>query len=93
MPTRIYHAYAGPSTWSAWTQIASQFGVTAYDITANAVGSTIIKCRVRYFDRTNTQVISEFLDNITILTAPTGAVEVSFMGVPTGTAVDGTINP
>lgn len=89
----IYHAYAGPSTWSSWTTISSQFGVTSYIITAEAVGDTVIKCRVRYFDRNNNQVIEEWLDNITIKTAATGSIDVSFMGIPLGTAIDGTIEP
>lgn len=91
--TRLYSAYAGPSIWGSWEEIARHLGKCTFNITAEAVGSTIIRGRVRYY-RDSEKVIEEFRDSITIHTGnAVDIVEVSFMGIPMGTAVNGTIDP
>ena len=91
---RIYHAYAGPSTWGSWVIVGSHLGVASFTITADAVGSTLIKCRVRYYKTAHTQVVEEWLDNTTVDCGDCVAnVEVSFEGLPLGSAVDGTVTP
>ena len=91
---RLYNAYAGPAIWGQWVNIASHAGVANFSITADAVGSTLIRCRVRYYKTATQQVVEEWLDKTHIDCGDCYAnVEVSFMGLPTGTAVDGTVNP
>ena len=51
-------------------------------------------CRVRYFKTATKQVVEEWLDEIVVDCGNCVAnVEVSFKGIPTGTAVNGTVNP
>jgi hypothetical protein len=91
---RIYSAYAGPSAWGPWITIGSHIGVADFKITANPVGATLLKCRVRYYQTSITQVIEEWIDSVFITCGNcVASVEVSFMGIPTGSAVDGTVNP
>lgn len=91
---RQYSAYAGPSVWGDWVDVADTIGSVSYTITASAIGSTEIRSRVRYFKTETSQVVEEFADSTMITTGNAVAkVEVSFMGIPTGTAVDGTIDP
>jgi hypothetical protein len=92
--SRQFAAYAGPSTWGAWVNIADHLGVVKYRITGQAVGDTVLRSRVRYFKGPNNQVIEEWADSVSITTGDVVAsVEVSFMGIPTGSAVNGTISP
>ncbi len=91
---RQFVAYAGPNTWGPWVPIADHIGSVTYTITGGAVGNTLIRSRVRYYKDIDTQVTEEWSDSVTITTANVVAsVEVSFMGVPLGSAVDGTIQP
>jgi hypothetical protein len=92
--SRDFHAYAGPSIWGDWVSVADHLGVVTYNITAEAVGNTVLRSRVRYFSAPDHQVVDEFGDSVTITTGNVVAsVEVSFKGVPLGSAVDGTIEP
>jgi hypothetical protein len=92
--SHVFNAYAPPMIWGAWAIIASHTASIGYDISASAVGDTRIRCRVRYFKEIRNQVIEEFVDLTSIRTANVIAnIEVSFMGVPLGSAVDGTISP
>lgn len=89
-----FNAYAGPSTWGPWTQIAAHGGPVTYTITAKPVGSTVIVGRVKYFGRDGKQHIETFRGSTTITTGNSWAtVRVSFKGIPTGSAVEGTISP
>jgi hypothetical protein len=91
---RLFAAYAGPSTWGEWVEIASHLGDVSYTITASPVGNTVLRCRVRYYKEVNNQVTEEWRSDVKIKTANVVAnVEVSFMGVPFGSAVEGTITP
>lgn len=90
----LFNAYAAPSTWGPWVTVGSHLGEASFTINANAVGDTLLKCRVRYYKTSVSQVIEEWLDNVTVNCGDCVAnVEVSFMGIPTGSAVDGTVNP
>ena len=91
---RQYAAFAGPSIWGNWQEVADPLGVVTYNIAAQPVGDTVLRCRVRYFKTENQQTTEEWRDQTTITTGNAVAkVEVSFMGIPTGSAVDGTIDP
>lgn len=89
-----FSAYALPNIWGPWVNIASHTASVSFKISADPVGSTVLRCRVRYFKGKGggSQIIEEFIDNVTITTSNSVAIiEVSFMGIPTGSAVDGTI--
>ena len=91
---RLYHAYAGPSTWGPWVTIGSHLGIASFKITAEVVGDTLLKCRVRYYNTATSQVTEEWLDEVTVSCGNCVAnVEVCFKGIPTGSAVNGTVNP
>ena len=91
---RLFSAYAGPSTWGPWVTVAEHLGVVTYAITASAVSDTILRNRVRYYRAANDQVIKEWDSSVSITTGNVVAgVEVCFMGLPTGSPVDGTIQP
>jgi hypothetical protein len=91
---RQYSAYAGPSTWGPWVKVAEHTAPITFDVTATPVGNTVLRCRVRYFRTDTQQATEEWRDNVRIHTGNCVAVvEVSFMGVPTGSAVDGTVDP
>ncbi|MBV8453282.1 MAG: hypothetical protein JOZ29_13565 [Deltaproteobacteria bacterium] len=91
---RTFAAYAGPSTWGPWLDVAHPVGSVAYAITAEPVGDTTLRCRVRYYKDENNQVVEEWRESVNIVTGNAVAtVDVSFMGLLTGTAVNGTINP
>ena len=93
LASRAFASYAGPSVWSDWSNIASYLGVVTYHITAEPVGATALFCRVRYYRDTG-QVIEEFREETTITTGNVVAnLEVSFKGIPTGSAVNGTVEP
>ena len=46
---RLYNAYAGPFLWGPWVIVGSHLGVADFKITAEAVGETMLKCRVKYY--------------------------------------------
>lgn len=74
--------------------MADHLGEVTYRIDAVPVGDTVLRCRVRYYKAVRNQVTEEWRDDVTIRTANVVAsVEVSFMGLPTGSAVEGTVNP
>jgi hypothetical protein len=90
---RQFAAYAGPHIWGPWVDVASHLGRATFTITASAVGETVLRSRVRYFPDDGERV-AEFGDSTTVTTGNTVAnVSVSFMGVPIGSAVAGTITP
>jgi hypothetical protein len=91
---RQFKSYAPPSFWGKWEIIGSHLGEVSFKITAEAVGSTLLRCKVRYYKTSTQQVVEEWLDSKKIECGNCVAnVEVCFMGNPLGTAVDGTINP
>jgi hypothetical protein len=92
-----FNAYAPPGVYGAWYKIKSHMGVSIFTITAKPIGKTMLKGRVRYWKHSkgkDRQVVEEFIDDIEITTANVvGVIEVSFKGIPTGTAVSGSIRP
>jgi hypothetical protein len=91
---RLYAAYAGPNIWGPWVIILSHLGIVNCSISAKPVGDTVLRCRVRYFDSKNVQVTEEWNGDVKITTSNSVAnVEVSFLGIPLGSAVDGTVSP
>lgn len=96
--TRVpqFHAYAPPDIWGMWTTISSHVGSVSYEISYSAVGNTLVVAQVRYWQGpgNGTQTVEDFRDDINVDTADcVGNVEVRFKGVPTGSAVDGSISP
>ncbi len=91
---RVYNAYAPPNFWGDWVTIASQTGMASFTITASPVGDTLLRGRVKYYKTARDQSTDEFLDSITIHCGDSiNNIEVSFMGIPMGTAVEGTVEP
>jgi hypothetical protein len=94
---RLYAAYAPPSMWGTWTNIANYAGVVTYSITASPDGSTVLKCQVRYYaagDTPGNPTVSDWNDSTTVTTGDAiGTLDVRFQGVPTGSSVSGTITP
>jgi hypothetical protein len=91
---RLFNAYAGPSIWGDWVDVANSIGSVKYHLTAAAIGNATFRSQVRYFKTETDQVVEEWGDDYTITTGNAVAtVSVRFMGIPTGTAIDGTIDP
>jgi hypothetical protein len=94
---RQFAAYAGPSSWGSWVQVATHNGVASYNIAYRAaVGGTVVYGAVNYYASSyggsgpRTEV---FKDSTTITTGNAwGNVFVSFHGNPSGSAVNGTIS-
>ena len=91
---RQFNAYANPSSWSEWKKIGEYTGSISSSITATPIGDVVIRSQVKYWKKENEQKEEEFRGEVSILTANVmGTVEVRFMGLPTGTTVEGTIYP
>lgn len=91
--SRVFTAYAPPSMWGPWVNIASHGGKVTYTITAKARGNTNIVGKVQYHGSGGLKVRT-FYDSITITTSDSWSnVLVQFKGEPLGTAVRGTISP
>jgi len=94
--SRDLNLYAPPLYWSGWTTVASHLGSISFSIETNAIGSTQVFGRVRYYkgEGAGTQVDETFIGSTTIKTSNSVAnVEVCFKGNPFGSAVRLTINP
>ncbi len=63
---RLYSAYAGPSTWGPWITVGSNIGVASFKITAEPVGDTLLRCKVRYYKTATNQVVEEWLDEVNV---------------------------
>jgi len=93
---RSFSAYAAPSIWGPWVTVASHIGSVTFTIETTPLGDTLLMSRVRYWKGAGggSQVTEEFRDSTTITTSNSVAnVEVSCKGVPTGSAVDGSVEP
>ena len=93
---RRFSAYAPPVIYGAWQEVAAHIGSVTYTITVAPVGDTLLMGEVMYFKGTGagTQTVESIVQTATITTSDSVAtVKVIFKGVPTGTAVDGTITP
>lgn len=91
---RQFISYAPPSSLGDWSVVAEHSASLTYSITAKSVGSTKLKCKVKYYNKKNELVEEEWLDSVKITTGNSIAnVEVCFYGIPLGTTVNGTINP
>lgn len=91
--SRQFSAYAPPSAWGSWVQVASHGGVISYSISYEPLGSTNVVGAVN-FHGTGGQVTQQFNDSIDITTGNVWAnVFVCFKGAPLGTAVTVAINP
>jgi|GEM_PF-7108094 len=93
--TRAFAAYAPPLSWGAPLEIASHLGSITYTITYSAVGSTLVVGQVSYFKPGNEEKVTESIASGGSITTDNvvANVEISFKGTPTGSAVNGTINP
>jgi len=91
--SRQFSAYAPPSAWGSWVQVASHGGVISYNISYEPVGNTNVLGSVNY-QGAGGQVSQQFNDSIDITTGNVWAnVFVCFRGAPLGTAVTVTISP
>jgi len=93
-PRTEFTAYAAPMTWGPDVTVASHIGSFTYTITYEAVGDTLVMGRVSYYKGTGggQKVYEEFKDSTTITTANAVAnVVCDFKGVPTGSAVTGSV--
>jgi hypothetical protein len=91
--TRRFQAYAPPSAWGSWVQIASHGGIFNFSISYEAIGNTNAIGAVFYYG-SNGKVTQQFNGSIDITTGNVWAnVFVCFRGAPLGTAIQGTINP
>ena len=93
---RQFAAYAPPMTWGPDVTVASHIGSVTYTISYEAVGDTLVLGRVIYYkgDNGGQKVTEEFTDQTTITTADAVAnVLCDFKGIPTGSAVNGTVTP
>lgn len=93
--TRTFTAYAAPMSWGPELQVASHIGSVTYTISYEGVGNALVLGRVHYFKTGTVEKVTESLiSGARITTADVVAnVEVEFRGVPTGSAVNGTISP
>ncbi|WP_303984805.1 hypothetical protein [Niallia circulans] len=91
---RQFVAQAGPNMWGVWYTIGSHVGTVSYDISYRGISeATKVYGKVRYFSNSGKKE-QEFIDSVTILCGnAVDNVEVCFMGIPTGSAVEGTIVP
>lgn len=93
-----YYAYAPPQYWGSWWQNDyAHFGVVSYKVTAHPVGSTALYARVKYHDE-YCQDLGPFtkywVDEVSFTTGDcVGYFELSFRGMPYGTAVWGVVSP
>lgn len=88
-----FQAYAAPSAWGPWVQIASYGGVVRASITYETISNTNAIGAVNYHG-TGGQVTQQFNGSIEITTGNVWAVVyVCFKGTPLGTAVQGSISP
>lgn len=93
---RTFAAYAAPMIWGPDTNVGSHIGSITFTITYEAVGDTLVMGRVTYYKGAGAGqlVTEEFRDETTITTSNSVAnVICSFKGIPTGSAVNGTITP
>lgn len=96
LAARNFVAYAAPMTWGPDVTVASHLGSVTYKITYEAVGETLVIGRVIYYKGPGggEKVTEEFRNETTITTSNSAAnVVCDFKGVPTGSAVNGTVNP
>lgn len=78
--------------WGVRTQIQSHGGAMSFTISFKPVGSTLVKGKIRYWKEMDKKVEQVFLDKITIRTANVwGNIDICFMGIPLGSAVQGEI--
>jgi hypothetical protein len=92
--SREFAAYAGPLKWGLWQTVADHLGVVKYTIEATPVGDTVLRCRVKYFNAPGSEVTEEWRDEVVVTTGDiVASVQVSFMGLPEGSAVKGMISP
>jgi hypothetical protein len=96
LPARNFTAYAPPMIWGPDTTVASHIGTVTFTITYEAVGDTLVMGRVTYYKGPDAGqlVTEEFRDETTITTSNSVAnVVCNFKGIPTGSAVNGTVTP
>jgi hypothetical protein len=89
-----FTAYAAPMAWGPDATVASHIGSVTYTIKYEAVGDTLVQGQVKYYKGPGGgQLVTElFQDETTITTANAVAnVICNFKGVPTGSAVNGTV--
>ena len=82
--------------WGPDTNVASHIGSVTFTITYDAVGDTLVMGRVTYYKGADAGqlVTEEFRDETTITTSNSVAnVVCCFKGIPTGSAVNGTVTP
>lgn len=93
--SRSFTAYAPPLVWGPGMTVASHIGAVTYRITYEAIGDTLVMGRVHYYKSgSQDKVTEEFSSSTTITTSNSvGNVVVDFKGIPTGSAVNGTISP
>jgi len=93
---RTFAAYAAPMIWGPDVVVASHIGSATFTISYEAVGDTLVMGRVTYYkgDDAGQKVTEEFRDETTITTSNSVAnVVCDFKGIPTGSAVNGTVTP
>jgi hypothetical protein len=93
---RIFESYAPPVVWGPWQVVASHAGSVNYEISVEPIGDTVIYGQVQYWKGNGggNQVVEDFRESTNVSTSNSYAnVEVRFKGIPTGTAVRGTIAP
>ena len=94
--SRDFTGDAPPMIWGPDVTVASHIGSVTFTITYEAVGDTLVLGRVTYYKGAGagSKVIEEFRDETTITTSDSVAnVLCDFKGVPTGSAVTGTVTP
>jgi hypothetical protein len=94
--SRTFAAYAAPMIWGPDANVGSHLGSVTFTITYEAVGDTLVMGRVTYYkgEGAGQLVTEEFRDETTITTSNSVAnVICNFRGIPTGSAVNGTITP
>jgi hypothetical protein len=96
LSARSFVGYAAPMTWGPDVTVASHIGSVTFKISYEAVGDTLVMGRVTYYkgDGAGAKVTEEFRDETTITTSNSVAnVICDFKGIPTGSAVNGTVTP
>ena len=82
------YAWAAPSMWGPWKNIRSHYGEEYINIDYEPIGDTIVYAEVKYFDKSNNEVVKPFFGSISFKTGDSIAnIYVRFKGIPMGSAV------